>query len=53
VAAAVLSVLRDDEGQALVEYGMILALIAVVCYAAVQTLGLNINAMMTGLAGDI
>jgi len=47
------SLLADDQGQALVEYGMILALIAVVCYAAVQTLGLNINAMMTGLASDI
>jgi pilus assembly protein Flp/PilA len=47
------ALLSDDQGQALVEYGMILALIAVVCFAAVKLLGTNINAMLTGLAGDI
>lgn len=30
---------RDEEGQGLVEYGLILALIAIVVIAALQTLG--------------
>ncbi|MBK6661971.1 MAG: Flp family type IVb pilin [Dehalococcoidia bacterium] len=34
---------RDEEGQGLAEYGLILALIAVVCIAALQTLGGGIN----------
>jgi pilus assembly protein Flp/PilA len=53
MARAFSSLVRDDEGQALVEYGMIIALIAVVCYTAVALLGTNINNMLTNLAGDI
>ena len=34
---------RDEEGQGLAEYGLILALIAVVRIAALQTLGGGIN----------
>jgi pilus assembly protein Flp/PilA len=37
---------RDEEGQGLAEYGLILALIAVVCIVALQTLG-------TGISGKI
>ncbi len=40
---------RDEEGQGLVEYGLILALIAVVCIAALTTMG---GAISTKL-GDI
>jgi pilus assembly protein Flp/PilA len=47
------ALIADDQGQALVEYGMILALIAVVCYTAVALLGTNINTMLNKLAGDI
>ncbi|MEX0782578.1 MAG: hypothetical protein WD557_08010 [Dehalococcoidia bacterium] len=32
----------DESGQGLAEYGLILALIAVVCVTALQTLGLGI-----------
>ena len=35
-----------DDGQALAEYGLILALIAVVCIAALGTLGLLLNAKL-------
>jgi len=35
---------RDDEGAALVEYGMLVGLIAVVCLVAVTTLGTEISA---------
>ena len=40
---------RDEEGQGLVEYGLIIALIAVVCIAALTALGLNVVAKF----GDI
>ena len=35
---------REEEGQGLVEYGLIIALIAVVCIAALTALGTNIVA---------
>ena len=35
--------LRDEEGQGMVEYGIILALIAVVVIGAVKTLGSKTN----------
>ena len=34
---------RDEEGQGLAEYGLILALIAVVCIAALTTMGTSIS----------
>ena len=38
---------KNDEGAALVEYGLLVGLIAVVCLAAVQTLGTTINTVFT------
>jgi pilus assembly protein Flp/PilA len=43
IAAAAKRFVRDEEGAALVEYGILVALIAVVCFVAVQTLGTTIN----------
>ena len=34
---------REEEGQGLVEYGLIIALIAVVCIAALTALGTSIS----------
>jgi pilus assembly protein Flp/PilA len=34
---------REDEGVTMVEYGLIAALIAVVCIGAVQIIGTNLN----------
>lgn len=45
--------LRSEEGQALVEYGLILALVAVVCIIALQTLGTNVAAQLTAIATAI
>jgi pilus assembly protein Flp/PilA len=39
-----------EEGQALVEYGLILALIAVVCIGALTLLGTNVNAILNYIA---
>jgi pilus assembly protein Flp/PilA len=44
---------REEEGASLVEYGLLLALIAVVCIAAVTTLGTSISTMLNSLAGVI
>jgi pilus assembly protein Flp/PilA len=45
----------NEEGAALVEYGMLIGLIAVVCLVAVTTLGTEISAAFSkyavGLAG--
>jgi pilus assembly protein Flp/PilA len=41
---------RSEEGQALVEYALILSLIAVVCITALTTLGGNVNNILNQIA---
>jgi len=38
-----LAKMRDEEGQALVEYGLLVALIAVVCIAVITALGVGVR----------
>lgn len=45
--------LRSEEGQALVEYGLILALVAVICIGALQLLGQNVAAQLQAIATAI
>ena len=42
-----------EEGATMVEYGLMVALISVVCVVAVALLGTNIKAMFTSVAGSI
>jgi pilus assembly protein Flp/PilA len=44
---------QAEEGASLVEYGLLLALIAVVCIGAVSVLGVSISGMLNGLSGTI
>ena len=44
---------RDEEGASLVEYGLLLSLVAVVCIAAITLLGTSISTMLSNLAGLI
>ncbi len=44
---------RDEDGASLVEYGLLLSLVAVVCIAAISLLGSNISGMLTALASLI
>jgi pilus assembly protein Flp/PilA len=44
---------RKEEGATLAEYGLLLALIAVVCIAAITVLGTKISSMFTSIAGSI
>jgi pilus assembly protein Flp/PilA len=42
-----------EEGQALVEYALILALIAVVCIGALTALGLSVQGILNNIAGQL
>ena len=44
---------RDEDGAALVEYGLLVALIAVGCVAALTLLGGNLKTMFTNVAAKI
>ena len=45
--------MKDEKGQALAEYGLILALIAVICVVALQTLGGGVNTALTEIADAV
>jgi pilus assembly protein Flp/PilA len=45
--------LRDEEGATMVEYALMLALIAIVCIGAVSLIGTNANAMFQTIANDL
>jgi pilus assembly protein Flp/PilA len=42
-----------QEGATMIEYGLMLALIAVVCLVAVTQVGTGANAMYTSVAGSL
>jgi len=50
---ALMSRLERQEGQALVEYALILALIAVVSIAILQSLGLNVKRVFTSVNSSL
>lgn len=45
--------LKKNKGQSMVEYGLILALIALVCMGAFGTMGTNLNATLGTIAGAL
>jgi pilus assembly protein Flp/PilA len=45
--------LRDEEGQGLTEYGLILALVAIACVAALGTLSGGIKNTLSSVAGKM
>ena len=45
--------LEREDGQALVEYGLILALIALVCIAGLTALGVSVNSLLQAVADTI
>lgn len=47
------AMMKNEKGQALAEYGLILALIAVICIVALQTLGGGVNNALTQIANAV
>ena len=41
--------IRENDGQALVEYSLLISLIAIVCIAGVGTFGLRVSALYSGV----
>ncbi|MEO6912926.1 MAG: Flp family type IVb pilin [Candidatus Baltobacteraceae bacterium] len=48
-----MNLVRDDSGATLVEYGLIVSLIAVVCIAVLATVGKNLVTLFTGVGNDV
>ena len=48
-----LPVLTDDAGVTAIEYGLIAALVAVVCIVAWQLLGSNLSTTFNSIAGSV
>ena len=48
-----IAMLKDEKGQALSEYGLILALVAVVAIGAVTLLGTNVSVVIDKIATAI
>jgi Flp pilus assembly pilin Flp len=44
---------RREEGQALIEYALIISLIALVAIVALQTTGTNISGLLNKISGDV
>jgi len=44
------TLMRDDSGQDLLEYALLVALIALVAYAAVASTGTQVNAIFSSIA---
>ncbi len=51
--ATLTSMIRDDEGATMVEYGLLVALIAMVALAAVKVLGTNLSTLFNTVANTI
>jgi pilus assembly protein Flp/PilA len=47
------SLRRNDEGQDLLEYALLVALIAIICVGAVTAAGQSVNAVFSYIAGAI
>jgi pilus assembly protein Flp/PilA len=44
---------KREDGQALVEYGLIIALVALVCIAGLTALGVSINGLLQTIADTV
>lgn len=45
-----ISMVRDEEGATMVEYGLLVALIALVALGAITTLGTNLSSLFNNVA---
>jgi|HubBroStandDraft_5_1064220.scaffolds.fasta_scaffold771134_2 pilus assembly protein Flp/PilA len=47
------SMIRDEEGATMVEYGLLVALIALVALVGVTTLGQSVSSVFNNVAGSV
>ena len=47
------SMVRDEEGATMVEYGLMLALIAIVCITAIALIGTRLNSLFQTVATSL
>lgn len=47
------TMIRDEEGATMVEYGLLVALIALVAIVGVTLLGTNLSKLFTAVAGSV
>ncbi len=47
------SLIRDDEGAAMVEYGLLIAFVGLVAMVGVKLLGTNLAALFNSVAGSL
>jgi Flp pilus assembly pilin Flp len=48
-----LELVREEQGQALIEYALIISLIALVAIAALQTTGTDVSSILNTIAGEV
>jgi pilus assembly protein Flp/PilA len=48
-----ISFFKDEEGASMVEYGLLVALIAIVALAGVSLVGNKVNSTFTSVAGNL
>jgi pilus assembly protein Flp/PilA len=53
MTATITSMLRDDSGASMVEYGLLLAFIAVVALVSVKLLGTGLNTLFNTVATSL
>jgi pilus assembly protein Flp/PilA len=53
MSTSIRTILSDESGQGLAEYGLILGLIAVVCVVAVVALQVQISAILTKISTSL
>ncbi len=46
-------IIKDESGATAIEYGLIVAVVAVVALAGFRLLGTNLNTLLTNMAGTI
>jgi pilus assembly protein Flp/PilA len=51
--AIVRNLRHDEEGATMVEYGLLVALIAMVAFAGISLLGINLQTLYTTVAGSV
>lgn len=47
------SMIRDEDGATLVEYGLLITLIALVAFAAVQLFGTSVSTLFSTASGSV